>query len=112
MRCNFIKADGKQCKAQALKGKEYCFSHSPSTRKEHALAVAKGGSLSSRKDRLALEPIELNEPKDVVTLLETTINDVRTGAMPNSIANTIGYLSSHLLKAIEVADLNTQLEII
>lgn len=111
MKCAYIKADGNQCQANAMKNYKYCFAHNPKTKEEHALAVVKGGK-ASKRDRLNLEPIDIQKPDDVIGLLEETINGIREGNIPPKIANTIGYLCGHLLKAIEAADLDQRLEII
>ena len=100
--CIYIKNDGKQCNAKPIKGSKYCFSHNPDTKIEKHLAVVKGG-LNSKKVKLDLAPLSIKDPKEVASLLEQTINGVRSGEIPPNIANTIGYLASHTLKAIEMA---------
>ncbi len=44
--------------------------------------------------------------------MEDTINEVRSGNIPPNIANTVGYLAGHLLKAIEVSSIDKRLEIV
>ena len=44
MKCKYLKIDGNKCKAQAIKGSEYCFFHNPATRKKHLEASKKGGT--------------------------------------------------------------------
>lgn len=111
MKCAYKKANGQKCQAQAMKGSKFCFTHNPKTRKEHALAVTKGGKLS-RRNRLNLEPVKTQSPQDVVKVLEQTINGIRSGEVPPNIANTVGYLCGHLLKAIELAKYANKLETI
>jgi hypothetical protein len=100
--CIYIKSSGEQCNARPIKGSKYCFSHNPDTKIEKHLAVVKGG-LNSKKVNLDLAPLSIKDPKEVASLLEQTINGVRSGEIPPNIANTIGYLASHTLKAIEMA---------
>lgn len=100
--CIYIKEDGEQCNAKPIKGSQYCFSHNPDTKIEKHLAVVKGG-LNSKKVNLNLTPLSIKEAKEVAHLLEDTINGVRSGEIPPNIANTIGYLAGHALKAIELA---------
>lgn len=100
--CIYIKSDGGQCNAKPIKGSQYCFSHNPDTKIEKHLAVVKGG-LNSKKVNLNLTPLSIKEDKEVAHLLEDTINGVRSGEIPPNIANTIGYLAGHALKAIELA---------
>lgn len=93
----------------AMEGGNFCFSHNPDTKIEKHLAVVKGG-LNSRKVNLSLDPLSIKDPKEVATLLESTINGVRSGEIPPNIANTIGYLAGHALKAIELARYGDKIE--
>jgi len=101
--------DGSQCGAYSIKGKTLCFSHDPESAEAKAVAVKNGGSSKEIRVDTSLEPIEMNGAGDVVKLLIKTINEVREGKLDPRVANTIGYLSSHLLKAYEVASLDTKL---
>lgn len=98
--CDFIKTNGERCQAKAMKGSNYCFTHNPDTELEKHLAVVKGG-LNSKKVKLGLKPLSIKNPQEIARLLEDTINEVRSGEMPTNIANTIGYLAGHTLKAYE-----------
>ena len=46
-------------------------------------------------------PLRLSTVSEVIALLENTINNVRDGHINAKDANTIGYLSGILLKALE-----------
>jgi len=109
MKCKFIKPDDNQCEANAMENSQYCFSHNPEVSEEKKLAVIKGG-LSPKKNNLDLLPLEIKNVQDVVNLLEDTINKVRSGKMPVNIANCIGYLSGHLIKALESSEIEERLE--
>lgn len=85
-----------------MQDSDYCFTHNPETKIEKHLAVVKGG-LNSKKTNLSLEPLDVKSANDVTKLLEDTINGVRKGKIPPKIANTIGYLAGHALKAMEVS---------
>lgn len=100
--CNYIKKNGEQCNARPMKGSNYCFSHNPNMQVEKHLAVVKGG-LASKRVELGLEPFSIKNPQEISQLLEDTINGVRDGRMPPNIANTIGFLSGHALKAMELS---------
>lgn len=108
MKCKFIKPNGKQCNANAMIGSKFCFSHNPKSKKDKLAAVIKGGS-SLRKNHALLPPVDLNNPRDVANLLAKAINETRSGLLQLKIANSIGYLSGHLIKALEVADLEERL---
>lgn len=109
--CSYIKSDGEQCNAMPIKGSSYCFSHNPDTKIEKHLAVVKGG-LNSRKINLDLKPLSIKNPQEVGKLLEDTINGVRSGEIPPNIANTIGYLAGHALKALEASNLDQRVEMV
>ena len=115
MKCSFMK-DGKRCNANAMTDREYCFSHNPDASTEKHLAVVKGGLATKKNDLVALEPIELKTCKQVIILLEDTINRIRkvdkNGEMPLKVASTIGFLATHLLRGIESSDLDKRMEII
>ena len=104
MRCGYIKSNKKQCAAHAMAGSKFCFTHNPDTKEQKRAAVIRGGKMS-KKNRSSLPPVILNQSKDVVALLATTINEVRSGSIELRVANCIGYLSGHLIKAIEISDL-------
>jgi len=103
-KCSFIKFNGDKCNAWAMTNSDFCFTHNPNTKERKRAAIIKGGKMS-KKNHSFLPPITLNQPKDVVNLLATTINEVRSGSVELRVANCIGYLSGHLIKAIEIADL-------
>jgi len=109
--CKHIKPDGEQCRARAMKGSDYCFTHNPDTQVEKHLAVVKGG-LASKRVKLDLEPLSIKTPQEVSMLLENTINGVRSGEIPPNIANTIGYLAGHALKALEASNLDQRVEMV
>ena len=94
-----------------MKGSEYCFTHNPDTQIEKHLAVVKGG-LASKRVKLDLKPLSIKTPQEVGKLLEDTINGVRSGEIPPNIANTIGYLAGHALKAIEETNLDQRIEFV
>ena len=109
--CSFIKENGEQCGAAAMKGSVYCFVHNPDIEVERHMALVRGG-MASKKIELKLEPLSIKDPSEVATLLESTINGVRSGEIPPNIANTVGYLASHILKALEASNLNQRVEMV
>ena len=106
--CQFKKQDGQECRANPMKDSEFCFTHNPDTEEEKMLATSKGG----RAPRKAYEPLPeltIENTKDVVNLLSTTILEVRAGSIELRVANCIGYLSGHLIKAFEISDLEERI---
>ena len=108
MRCHYIKSNKEQCSANAMIGSKFCFTHNPATQEEKRAAVVKGGKMS-KKNHNTLATITLSQPKDVVSLLNATINEVRGGVVELRVANCLGYLSGHLIKAFEIADLDDRI---
>lgn len=113
MQCNFVKSDGTKCNAKAITNSDHCYFHSAeipnSERKE---ARARGGKANAITVHDPLPPVTINGVKDVVKLLESTINDVRSGQLDVKIGNCIGVLSGQLIKALEIANIASRVEII
>ena len=107
MQCIFIKPDNSQCEANAMAEFELCFSHNPKVVSEKMAAVRKGGkSPKPRKTSNQRKPIPIRDIGDVLSLLEGTINELRTEeALTHQRANSIGYLSGIILRALEVKEL-------
>ena len=113
MNCKYIKDDGKQCGAYAMAGAEYCYLHNPAiSDEEKKLTQTRGGEARALMVDEPLPSMSLDTPQDAVLLLADTINRVRAGTLDPRIANTIGYLAGHLIKALEVAQLKDKVEII
>lgn len=111
--CKYINEETKeQCNSFTLKGSNYCFSHDPKNKEEKQKAVVKGGK-ALKKVKLNLPVVPIRTPDDVISVLEETINLVRSGELPvSNPANTIGFLCSHLLKAYEMTSISDKLETI
>jgi len=103
-------SDGTQCGAWALQGKDFCFSHDPESREAKLEACRAGGLVKDIELDSPLEPIIVATPLEVVFLLSRTIDDVRSGKLDCRIANSIAYLSTSLLKAFELATLDSKAE--
>lgn len=109
--CQATKDDGQPCEAWATTNSEYCFTHDPSASERRTEARSKGGQALSRNLN-ALEPMTIANPQDVVSLLTDTINHVRQGTIDIRVANCIGVLSGHLLKALELGRIDSRVETI
>ena len=109
MQCKFIKSNGKQCNANAMRNSELCFTHNPETKEAKKEAVVRGGK-SPKKNYNPLLPVKIEDSSGVVKLLVKTINEVRTGEIDLRVANCLGYLSGHLIKAMEVSDIEKRVE--
>ena len=109
-KCTQVLEDGTQCDAWALHDKDKCFSHDGSSAEEKALAVRKGGATRQAVVETPLQQITINTPSDIIKLLSQTITEVRDGTLDLRIANTIGFLAGHLLRAFEITELNGKVE--
>lgn len=113
MKCKFIKDNETLCNASSMENSSYCYLHNPDIPEEDKLnAQSRGGKANKIKIIEPLSSIKLTTSNEVVLLLEDTINRVRSGEMDLKVANCIGYLSGHLIKAFEVTQLHQRIELI
>jgi hypothetical protein len=108
--CQFKKSNGGGCRATPMTGQEYCFFHDPTMAMKRTKARSAGG----RKNKAAvlstnLPELSLKNVADVVSLLAATVNQVRHGELHPKFANSIGYLSGILLKALETEDIEARI---
>jgi hypothetical protein len=100
--CEFLKADGIRCRANARSASIFCYFHDPSVSRERHLARRRGG-IARSSPKLALpdaESLPLSSVTDVLSLLETTANEVRRGQLETRLANCVGYLCSVALNGL------------
>lgn len=111
--CIALNKDATKCKGKAMVGSEYCFFHNPDISKmERKRAQAKGGRNRRSKITVPLRPMHIQSSGDIVWLLGDTINQVRTGKMDVKVANCIGVLGSHLLRALELSNLEQRIGVL
>jgi hypothetical protein len=109
VQCKKKKRDGVQCRASALSGQRFCALHSEPGK------AAELGSKGGRR-RTVYSPDRLKEfraPKnaaDLQDLLAHSIIEIRNGALDPRLANSISYLGSGFLRALEVSSLEKRLE--
>jgi hypothetical protein len=111
MQCEKKKRDGKPCRAQARAGNKHCALHAePGRAKELG---RRGGHRRTVYRPEALK--EFEAPKtaaDVRDLLAESIIEVRAGKLDPKVANALGYLGTSLLRALETADFERQLDLL
>jgi len=113
MKCIYIKEGGQQCNAYAMESSQYCYLHNPDiSEEEKRVNQTKGGKTNLVKVTQSLQLFKVKTSQDVAGLLEQTINEVRSGELDPRIANTIGYLTGHLIKAIEVGEVERRINAI
>jgi hypothetical protein len=103
-KCQSRKQDGTICSANAQVGSDLCVFHDP-TKADDGQRARRAGGLARGKPATLLPAdcpdVELANSKDVSNLLAQSISQVRRGELDPRVANTIGYLSGILLKALE-----------
>jgi hypothetical protein len=112
-KCQALTQDGTPCQAFAVAGSDYCFHHDPDRAAERRQARSRGGQARHGRHVGPVgqsDPVTLGTMADVVSLLQSTIND--TLELENSLqrARTIGYLSNLYIKALDLAVLEQRLE--
>lgn len=113
MKCQFTKQNGEKCQADAMKDSQYCYLHNPDIPEEEKKQnQAKGGKGNLVKINKPLPPVRINTPYDVVTFLTETINQVRSGELDVRVANALAYLAGHLIKALEVSEVDKRVSTI
>lgn len=109
-KCVQVLEDGTRCDAWALHDNDKCFSHDESSKEQKAIAVQRGGASRQAVIETPLQQIVINTPADIVKLLSATITEVRAGTLDPRIANTIGFLAGHLVRAFELTVVDNKTE--
>ena len=113
IKCQFIKQDGNKCQADVMKDSNYCYLHNPDiSDEEKRQNQARGGKGNLIKINNPLPPVIINNPHDVVNFLTETINLVRSGELDIRIANALAYLAGHLIKALEISEVDKRVSTI
>src|SRR5438874_930291 len=112
-RCEYRKTgSGKRCKAYARISDRFCFFHSPQTAQARKTAQRVGGIQRSRKTYflpMDSSDKELRNAVEVCKFLGETINQARVGKLDPRVANSVGYLASVLLHALDQGSVEERL---
>ena len=110
--CIFMKENGKQCNARAMKDKDFCYFHcSDISEIERQRHKSKGG----KSKVLVVNPaevykdIKLNNPKQVSRFYSYLINKVMSGSMDLRLATGLSYMLNGLLKALELSEIEDRI---
>jgi hypothetical protein len=107
-RCQGVTKNDTPCTAWATEGGLCYFHANPDKASELGHRGGKGKRTADGLDLVGyVRP--LRNADDVTKLLADTINNLCSGAMDTRIANTVGYLATAMLKAIQQADLEGRL---
>jgi hypothetical protein len=111
MLCQFKKTNGKQCGANAMSAAAHCYIHNPEINpQEKREAQVRGGLARRTTAEKPSAPVEIRKLKDIPSFLKDTINQVRGGEMDVKIANCLGFLAGHLIRALEISELEERFE--
>jgi hypothetical protein len=109
-KCNGKKKSGERCGAVALEN-GLCALHSDPAR---AVELGRKSGRARRNVRFSTATedcpaLSLRSVGDVTELLAETINQVRTRRIDPRVANTVGYLATGMLKALQQGDIEGRL---
>jgi hypothetical protein len=107
MQCQKKKGDGAQCQARAIRHK-YCALHAEPGR-PRSLAVRPGAGRAVYSSDALKEFAAPRSASDLRDLLAQSIIEIRTGKLDPKLANSISYLGTGFLRALEVSDLEARL---
>ncbi len=111
MQCKAKTTNGNPCQANAMTKNDYCYLHSPNVSEEEKQKISrKGGKKRALVNERPSQPVPLESPNHVVLLLADTINQVREGKMDIRTANCLGFLSGHIVRALELTEVHQRLK--
>lgn len=109
--CSAAKPDQSTCNAPALRGSKFCFFHDPSKESERLEAQSHGGRQNRIKTLQGTTPdARIDDCRDAIALLVQTINQVRKGEIDPRIANSVGFLTNILMKALDHHEIENRIE--
>jgi hypothetical protein len=93
---------GKDCTAQAMQGASYCYRHNPDIPEADKIQASIDGG--KRKAVLTnADPVTLRNVDNIVSLIESNINGVRSGELDPKVSNAVVQNLGILLKVYELA---------
>ena len=111
-KCSFRKKDGSGCGANAQPEVGLCVFHDPARAADGHRARRAGGIKRSQPGPvLPLDTPDhpLASPNDVSHLLANSMNQLRRGELDPRVANSLGYLATVLLRALEQGPLDERM---
>lgn len=106
--CKQIKTNGETCKANAMSGFDYCFIHNEQVAEKRRQAVIKGGRQT--KKIAPLPELKITSVEDVLTMVNTVINEIRQGKLNPKTATSIGYLVNISLETLKITEVEKRLK--
>ena len=112
--CRSQKTNGEPCRATPMRGKDFCFWHSPEHSQEAAEARRLGG-LRRRKEKITGGVYDFEGLEDVPKirrLLEIAVVDTLTLESSIARSRTLAYLVQMALKCLEVGEVESRLSVL
>ncbi len=113
--CGAVTKKGDRCKAWALPGREFCRVHLASSQERSAWG-AKGGRMGSPAEVQLTDPPEALRPatwpKWLRLHLASALLAVKAGQLEPSAGNAIASLANSALRACELVDVLTELDVL
>ena len=107
-RCAAQARSGERCQSAPLHGKKKCAFHTGNTA---SLLGARGGRRRAIFNPDGLEPLAApKDAGDLLVLLAQTIVEVRAGRLEPRVANSLSYVASAFMAALDTADLDARLK--
>ena len=107
-KCSAVGKSGKKCGAWSVMGGTKCALHSdPEMAAKMGSKHGRRAKISSQSETTPMEPPKTAH--DVKNALATTMAQVHNRSIDTRTANTLAYVATGLLRAIEVADLEAKL---
>lgn len=106
--CTFIKKNGERCQARKLRDSDFCYFHSPQVVIERAEARRRGG-LRRYGGKGETGSYSIKSGRDVLVILEDTINDACALENTAGRSKTLGYLCQVILRGFEVTEMENRL---
>jgi len=101
-KCIYQRDNGTICHSYALKGKSYCWRHSPEiSEEEKRNHFIRGGKARWQNENVKLPPVEISDINDIVKLLCDTLNRLRDGSISLKMASSTAYVTMTLILAMK-----------
>lgn len=99
--------NGQPCKAQRMHKFNYCYRHNPDIPEADKLqASASGGA--SRPALTDAEPVTLRNVENIISLIESNVNEVRAGNLDPKTSNAIVQNITVLVRVYELAVIDSR----
>ena len=107
--CEAFRKDGERCRAKALPGRPWCWTHDGSLADQRRLARAAGGRKAAQTRKLNNRRVDLTNPQALLKFTGDLIQDILAHRVDVAVGRTGLYGISVLRQAIETTDLERRI---